>query len=185
MKTTHTKQNKESTDKSLNKEISVKKRIFFDSLIVIFVAISPFIAYSYLAAPDGEIWETPFFTLTKNGFSSLDVAVWIYVGKLVPLYLMIFWFITCKHWWYHIILVPITLYSFQLFTVLNKTSKMIDENESLWVIIVLMFVAPVVYIIRLRLYDRLVLGIDLKKIEAELDEYDRKEKEAQNVNELK
>ncbi|WP_420573377.1 hypothetical protein [Kordia sp.] len=173
------------TEENSKKGISVKKKIFFDTLIVILIAISPFIAYSYLAAPQGEKWETPFFTLTKNGFSSLDVAVWIYVGKLVPLYLMIFWFITCKHWWYHIILVPITLYAFQLFTVLNKTSKMIDENESIWVIVVLMVIAPIVYILRLRLYDRLVLGIDLKKIEAELDEYNRKEKEVENKLKIK
>jgi phosphotransferase system glucose/maltose/N-acetylglucosamine-specific IIC component len=103
----------------------------------------------------------------------------------VPLYLFIFWFITCKHWWYHIIIVPITLYGFQLFSALSKGSNLIDENESFWVIIVLMCIAPIVYLIRLRLYDRLVLGIDLRKIEAELDEYDRKENETQHNKKIK
>lgn len=164
---------------------SYKKKIFIDTIIIIFIAVSPFIAYSYLAAPKAEIWETSYFTITKNGFSNTYVALWIYVGKLVPLYLLIFWFITCKHWWYHIILVPITLYGFQLFSALNKGTNLIDENESFWVIIVLMCVSPIVYIIRLRLIDRLVLGIDLKKIEAELEEYERKEKEAENKIETK
>jgi len=164
---------------------SYKKRIFVDSLIIILIAISPFLAYSYLGAPREETWETPFFTLTKNGYSNTYIAMWIYVGKLVPLYLFIFWFVTCKHWWYHIIIVPITLYGFQFFSALSKGSNLIDENESFWVMIVLMCVAPVVYLIRLRLYDRLVLGIDLKKIEAELDEYDRKEKEAENKLNIK
>jgi hypothetical protein len=131
------------------------------------------------------VWETTLFTITSNGFSNAYVAVWIYVGKLVPLYLMIFWFITCKHWWYHILIVPITLYGFQLFSALSKGSNIIDENESFWVIVVLMCVAPVVYLVRLRLYDRLVLGIDLKKIEAELDEYERKEKEDSETDIIK
>jgi len=185
MKITHTKQKKTLEEVTSKQVTSYKSKLFIDTLIILFVAISPFIAYSYLAAPKSEVWETPFFTLTNNGFSNTFVAMWIYVGKLVPLYLFIFWFITCKHWWYHIILIPITLYGFQFFAALSKGSNLIDENESIWVIIVLMVIAPIVYILRLRLYDRLVLGIDLKKIDAELDEYNRKEKETQNINELK
>ncbi|MEM6722162.1 MAG: hypothetical protein AAF611_22735 [Bacteroidota bacterium] len=185
MKTTHTKQNKELKETKSKQATSYKKKLFIDTIIIIFIAVSPFIAYSYLAAPKAEIWDISFFTITKNGFSNTFVAMWIYVGKLVPLYLMIFWFVTCKHWWYHIILVPITLYGFQFFSALSKGSNLIDENESIWVIIVLMVIAPIVYILRLRLYDRYVLGIDLKKIDAELDEYERKETEAQNNTKIK
>ncbi|QHI35024.1 hypothetical protein IMCC3317_03700 [Kordia antarctica] len=185
MKTTHTKQNKDSKKLKSNQETWSKKRIFIDSIIVFFVAISPFVAYSYLAAPEGETWDIGVYTFTKNGFSSVNIAIWLYVSKLIPLYLLIFWFITCKHWWYHIILVPITLFGFQLFAALSKGSNIIDENESLWVIIVLMVIAPIVYLMRLRLYDKYVLGIDLQKIDAELEEYERKEKEAENKIEIK
>ncbi|MGH1388081.1 hypothetical protein [Kordia sp.] len=185
MKTTHTKQKKESKEEISKRQIWAKKKIFIDSLIIFSIAISPFLAYLYLYVPEGDSWTTAFFTVDKNGFSSVNIAIWIYSGKIIPLYLLIFWFLTCKHWWYHIIIVPITLYAFQLFTVLNKKADFIDENEIVWVITVLMIIAPFVYLIRLRLYDRLVLGIDLKKIDAELEEYDRKEKEAKNKIETK
>ncbi|WP_298420837.1 hypothetical protein [uncultured Kordia sp.] len=77
------------------------------------------------------------------------------------------------------------MYAFQLFNVLNNESSYIDEFEITWLIPIMMVIIPFVYLIRVKLFDKLVLGIDLKKIEAELDEYDRKEKEAQNINELK
>ncbi|MCH2193060.1 hypothetical protein [Kordia sp.] len=185
MKTTHTKLNKDSTKKKLQTRTWAKKKIFFDTIIVFFTAITPFLAYAYLAVPKGDTWDTGLFVITKNGFSSVHIAIWLYLGKLIPLYLLIFWFITCKHWWYHIILVPITLYGFQLFSVLNKATNLIDENESLWVIIVLMVIAPIVYVLRLRLYDKYALGIDLRKIDEELEEYERKENEALNNNEIK
>ncbi|MFK7748184.1 MAG: hypothetical protein AB8B65_07330 [Kordia sp.] len=77
------------------------------------------------------------------------------------------------------------MYAFQFFNAVNKSSQFIDEVEIYWVIPILMIISPIVYLIRLRLFDKLVLGIDLKKIDKELDEYDRKEKEAKNKIETK
>ncbi len=77
------------------------------------------------------------------------------------------------------------MYAFQLTNALYKNSAKIDEIEIYWLIPILMVITPIVYLIRLKLFDKLVLGIDLKKIEAELDEYDRKENEAQHNNEIK
>lgn len=65
MKTTHTKQNKELRKAKSKLATSYKKRIFIDSILIVLIAVSPFIAYSYLASPREDIWETPFFTLTK------------------------------------------------------------------------------------------------------------------------
>ncbi|EDP95822.1 hypothetical protein U8527_11905 [Kordia algicida OT-1] len=184
MKTTHTKQNKELINQKLKQQTLARKKLILHSIVIFFIAISPFIAYLYLIVPTEDTWDTGFFIITKNGFSNTFIAVWIYVSKFVPLYLLMFWFITCKHWWYHIILIPITMYAFQLFSSLNKEAKFIDENEIFWVLIVMLILTPIVYLIRLKLFDKLVLGIDLKKIEAELDEYERKEKEAENKIEV-
>ncbi|AXG71205.1 hypothetical protein KORDIASMS9_03461 [Kordia sp. SMS9] len=77
------------------------------------------------------------------------------------------------------------MYAFQLTNALYKNQANIDEIEIYWLIPIMMVITPIVYLIRLKLFDKLVLGIDLKKIEAELDEYDRKENESQHKNDIK
>ncbi|WP_340073803.1 hypothetical protein [Leptobacterium sp. I13] len=181
MKTTYTR--KESKKQKLKSPIYVKSKFLFDSIAVLLIILSPFIIYVYTIIPNKEAIETPFFTLTKNGFSSIIVAVWIYVSKIVPLYLFILWFITCKHWWYHAILIPIAMYAFQFFTAINNDSSIMDENEIIWLIPVVMVVTPIVYLIRIKLFDKLVYGIDLKEIERELDEYKQREREEKKEKE--
>lgn len=97
----------------------------------------------------------------------------------MPLLLLILWFFTCRDWWYHVILIPIAMYTFQLISVINDDSKTVDEVEIYYVLPVMMIIVPIVYFIRIKLFDKYVYGIDLKKIDAELAEYERKEKEQQ------
>lgn len=69
------------------------------------------------------------------------------------------------------------MYSFQLITVFNDDAKYVDEVEIYYVIPVMMVIIPIVYFIRIKLFDKHVYNIDLEKIDAELAEYERKEKE--------
>lgn len=90
--------------------------------------------------------------------------------------LLVIWFVTCKQWWYHAILIPIAMYSFQLFSSIFNESYFIDENEVLYVFAVATVVVPIVYFIRVKLVDKYVHGIDLKAMDTELKLL--KEKEA-------
>ena len=94
--------------------------------------------------------------------------------------LLIIWFFTCKHWWYHVILIPISMYIFQLVSSLNDDVRYIDEFEIYYIIPVMMIVIPIVYLIRLKLFDKVVHGIDLDKIDKELKEYQDKERDLYN-----
>lgn len=185
MKTTHTKQKKESTKLNLAQDTKISKSIIIGSFVAIFIAISPYIFYLYKGLPRIKTWETSFFTIESNYYEDVNIYVWLLLARFIPMMLLTLWFLTCKHWWYHVILIPIAMYAFQLFTVLNNESRYIDEFEIIWLIPIMMVIIPFVYLIRIKLFDKLVLGIDLKKIEAELDEYERKEKEAQEKNEIK
>jgi len=69
------------------------------------------------------------------------------------------------------------MYFFQLITVFNDDAKYVDEVEIYYVIPVMMVVIPIVYFIRIKLFDKHVYGIDLEKMNAELADYERKEKE--------
>lgn len=103
------------------------------------------------------------------------MAFWFILTKVVPLLLLTLWFITCRHWWYHVILIPIAMYAFQLFTAINDDAQYVDEVEIIWLIPIMLIVIPFVYLIRIKLFEKYVLGIDLRKIEKELEEYENKE----------
>ncbi|MCM5663191.1 hypothetical protein [Galbibacter mesophilus] len=71
------------------------------------------------------------------------------------------------------------MYFFQLLSVINDDVKYIDEFEIYYIIPVMMVVVPVVYFIRIKLFDKYIHGIDLDKIDAELKEYEEKEQKGQ------
>ncbi|WP_298420841.1 hypothetical protein [uncultured Kordia sp.] len=135
----------------------------------------------YEYAPENtQTWETSWFTIKDTNYLDLRTAFWVYMNKLIPLILMIIWFFTCKKWWYHVILIPMFMYGFQFYTALNNKASILDIVEIYWLIPIMMVVIPFVYLIRIKLMDKLVHGIDLKKIDAELAAYERKEKELES-----
>ena len=83
---------------------------------------------------------------------------------------MIFWFLTSRDWWYHIIIIPIAMYAFQLFEVLYDSDDVVDTDNIWWLIPICMITIPFVYFIRVKLYDKHVHGIDLEAMDAELEE---------------
>lgn len=89
--------------------------------------------------------------------------------------LLTIWFFTCRHWWYHVILIPISMYVLQLLGSLNAEVQYVDEFEIYYIIPVMMIIIPIVYIVRLKLVDKYVHGIDLEKIDNELKAYKEKE----------
>lgn len=174
MKTIHTKPKKQ-----LKK---VSGSLVTGSIIAVLIAISPYIFYSYESFPDVKVWETSFFTYDSAYYGSIQGTAYWAISKLVSLLFLVLWFFTCKDWWYHVILIPIAMYAFQLVTVFNDDSKTVDEVEIYWLIPIMMIIIPIVYFIRIKLFDKHVYGIDIAKIDAELAEYERKEKEIEKAN---
>lgn len=148
----------------------IRKRFVIESIALFIIVISPFIfkLHEYLPQ-DPEATITIFgFIIDSNGFLDLNTYGWFLLGKIVPLILLFIWFLTCKHWWYHIILIPITMYAFQIFEVLYSSDRFVDTRNILWLLPVCMVVIPFVYFIRIKLYDKYVHGIDLEAMEAEI-----------------
>jgi len=154
------------------KRKKAKKKILLESLLVFFIAISPFLYKIYDYIPYNQNGDGLFFGLTlgNNGFPDTSTYLWYLTSKIVPLYLMIFWFLTSRDWWYHIIIIPIAMYAFQMFEVFYDSDNMIDTDNIWWLIPICMITIPSVYFIRIKLYDKHVNGIDLEAIEAELEE---------------
>ncbi len=152
------------------KRVKAKRRILIESLMVLFIVISPFVfkLHEYFSSDPEATFSFLGNTIDRNGFQNISIYAWFLLGKIVPLYLLVIWFFTCKHWWYHIILVPILMYAFQIFEGVFSEDNYIDSENVMWLLPVCMIIVPVVYFIRIKLYDKYVHGIDLEAMDAEL-----------------
>ena len=172
----------------MKNKTQIKRKFIIEGVIALLVAISPIIFYYYKYIPSGvESWSILSLKFGMNGFPDVSVAFYYYCTKLVPLLLLVIWFITAKNWWYHAILIPIAMYSFQFIAVLNYQSGIVDENEVLYVVAVTMIVVPLVYFIRIKLVDKHVHGIDLEAMDTELQILKEKEelrKEREKLEDL-
>ncbi len=158
------KQNNKST-KILSHYKTDKKALVIGTIVVFLIAITPFLFYLYESFPDTPIWETSFFTINTS-FPNWYAFAWYFTGKAIPLYLLLLWFFTCRHWWHWIILVPISMYTFQLWGVINESNSL-DELELYYVLPLMMVLIPFVYVIRAKLFAK-IHDDDLKSFEEEL-----------------
>src|SRR5690606_27035492 len=126
------------------------------SIIVLLIAASPYIFYSYESFPQTIMWGTFLFSYEANWYQEVYVSVWTMRGKFVPIFLLIIWFITCKHWWYHVILIPIGMFAFQLFSVINDDVRITDEVEIWWLFPIMLVIIPLVYLIKAKLSNQLM-----------------------------
>jgi hypothetical protein len=158
---------------------TTKRRFFIESLALLLIIVTPFLFKLHEYLPTDPEAKISFLgiEITRNGFLDISTYAWFLLGKIIPLYLMIIWFLTCKHWWYHILLIPICMYAFQIFEVVYSEDLMVDTENVLWLLPVCMVVIPFVYFIRLKLFDKYVHGIDLEAMDAELQYYKNKERE--------
>lgn len=155
-----------------NKKEKAQRKILMESLMAFFIAISPFLYKLYEYIPGASQDSVTFLGITigSHGFTDVSTFIWFMMGKFVPLYLLIFWFLSVKNWWYHIILIPISMYAFQIFEVLYSNDNDIDTENLLWLLPICIVIIPFVYFLRIKLYDKHVLGIDLDAMDAELKE---------------
>ncbi|SDL19754.1 hypothetical protein SAMN04488034_102599 [Salinimicrobium catena] len=157
-----------SKNKPLTQERS--KFLLTGSIIAICIAFSPYLFYLYEIFPSGPVWENSFFTYESKYYENVLTAAWTFLGKLTPLLLLLIWFFTCKHWWYHAILVPIIMYSYQLASALYEDlylgGVVIDTNQLIYLAPAFIIILSLVYLIRIKIFDR-IYGIDLSEIERE------------------
>lgn len=143
-----------------------KKSLFLGGIVVALIAATPYLFYLYENFPkDSQFWEIFGFKF-KTNFTSFNSFAWYIFGKAIPLYLLLIWFFTCKHWWHWIILIPIAMYAFQLWGVINESGNY-DELELYYVFPLMAVLIPFVYIIRAKLFDK-IRGDDLEAFEREL-----------------
>lgn len=139
------------------------------SIIALLVAFSPYLFYIYEIFPSGKVWENSFFTYESLYYEDVMTAAWTYTSKLVPLLLLFLWFFTCKHWWYHVILIPAVMYAYQLVSVIYDDvylngEFLMDINGLIYLAPFFIVILSVVYLIRIKIFDR-IYGLDLSELD--------------------
>lgn len=132
-----------------------KRSIIIGTLVAIFLATSPYLFYLYEYVPDGPVWDNFLFTYKSLGFMDVKISMWVLTGKVVPLLFLILWFFTCRQWWYHALLVPISMYIYQIASVFNDDNKFLDEFQLLYLVPIMAIVIPSIYLIRAQMFNKL------------------------------
>ena len=154
-------QNKQSEKIKSFDLLEVKKKVLSSgAVIALLIICSPLLFYAYQGFPDNQSWESFFGIYDSVHYGSVQTLAWVIFGKLVPILLLLLWFFTCKHWWYHAILVPIAMYILQIYNTFDDDLKFTDSNEMLYIIPIIAIVAALSYTIRTKIFDRLY-GVDL------------------------
>jgi len=149
-------------------QLTDNKNLIIGSIIATFIAATPYLFYLYENVPKQKVWETFLFTYDSKFYGSIDIVAWTITGKLIPLLLMFIWFFTCRHWWYHVLIVPISMFTFQIFTILNDDVQYLDSNEFFYLLPIMALIIPSIYLIRAQIFNKVnTVDESFQKIEDE------------------
>ena len=131
------------------------RRLILGSVIATLIAITPYLYYLYESVPDEKVWSTFLFTYDSEGYGDVNTVAWVLVGKAIPLLLLFIWFFTCRHWWYHVLLVPIAMFTYQIVVLFNSDLSYVDELQLLHLIPIMAIIIPSIYLIRAQMFNKI------------------------------
>lgn len=145
-----------------------RRSLLLGSLIILLIISTPYFLYLYRAIPEDLEFYKTFWGLEIKGGYYVYVQSYIYTffGKFVPFLLLIIWFITNKHWWVHALIIPISVYLFQIIAVINDSELYYDEIEFIYTVPIGVIIMVVLYFLRSKM-SVYIQALDLKK---EMDE---------------
>ena len=140
-----------------------KSSLLIGSLITLLIVITPYLLYLSRSVPeDAKSLDTIFGTINAGLYDTVQYYVYFFCAKFVPLFLLVIWFVTCKNWWVHAIIIPITVYLFQLISVVNDSLGYIDEIEFIYTLPIAVIIMVILYFIRSKMSIYLE-AMDLKR----------------------
>lgn len=146
---------------------SIKKRFFSGSILATLIAGSPFLFYLYEYAPETTDWDLLFFTYHSGFYENVQTAMWMLTGKLMTLFFLIIWFFTCRHWWYHALLVPIVMFVYQIIDAIIQDNIPLDKFNIVYMLPIMALTIPSIYLIRAKIFNKIN---DVNKTMQELED---------------
>ncbi|WP_461599538.1 hypothetical protein [Winogradskyella sp.] len=158
---------KEKLKYQLTAKRNYSRKIVLGSIVATIIAATPFLFYLYEYVPESKTWDTIFGTYTSLEYESVKTGIWVLMTKVIPLLLSLIWFFTCRHWWYHVLIVPIAMFSFQCIGALNDDIRFMDEFHIIYLLPLMAIVFPSIYLIRAQMFNQIN---DADKTMEELEE---------------
>ncbi len=153
----------------INSESTQKNTFFFYAIIGIVVGY--FIINQYLY----YLKSNPDFDNSAIGFYQTKTTLFfVLTGRITPILYLSLWLISCRYWWYHALVVPISVYIVQLYTALQINSNHIDKGEYLYIIPILVMVIGVLYFIRQNTLQKIERLSILEEVELRIEELKKK-----------
>lgn len=145
-----------------------RRSLFLGSFIILLIISTPYLLYIYRVIPDEiEVYKTFLGFEIKGGYYVyVQSYIYTFFGKFVPFFLLIIWFITNKHWWVHSLIIPITVYLFQIISVINDSELYVDEIEFIYTVPIAVIIIVILYFLRNKM-SVYIQAVDLKR---EMDE---------------
>jgi len=145
-----------------------KKGLIIGSIVATLLAISPYLYYLYESVPNTQVWSTFLFTFDAGRLENANYVMWLITGKALPLMFLLIWFFTCRHWWYHVILVPISMYLYQIISIFNDSILAVDESQLMYLFPIMAITIPTIYLIRAKMFDKInTANKTMEELEAE------------------
>ncbi len=134
---------------------NLSRRAIVGTILATIIASTPLLFSLHESVPTETVWDTFLGTYESGTWEDAQYAMWVYTSKVIPLILLIIWFFTCRHWWYHSLLVPIIMYAFQIVNTYNVETRNIDEGQIVILLPILAFVVPSIYLIRAKMFNKI------------------------------
>lgn len=146
---------------TITKSFSKKKKILSSgTFVALIILMTPLLFYVHQLIPSKPTYNTFLGVIDSSYYESVQILFWVLLGKITPLILLLIWFFTCKHWWYHAIIVPIVVMCYQIVIAANEDIVFLDFDDIYFLVPVVAIVAAFSYGIRIRIFDR-IYGVDL------------------------
>jgi len=147
------KKREESSFQGANNKLS--RSAIVGTILATIIASTPLLFSLHESVPTKAVWNTFLFTYESGVWEDAQYAMWVYTSKFIPFILLIIWFFTCRHWWYHAILVPIIMFAFQAVNTWNGEAGNIDEGTFVVLLPILVLVVPSIYLIRAKMFNKI------------------------------
>ncbi len=149
--------------------MNLKQKFKRDIWIIIAILLIPVLAYAYLLFPNEP--EIKIFGLTLNGgyYGNIQVLAWVIVQKLMFVITFMLWYSTVRQWWRNGLLVPLTVFIFQLIMVLYPQETIVDEYEIVFSAVISIPIVYGFYLLVMKIERKLEIRKMYKGIELEVE----------------
>lgn len=141
-----------------------RRNIITGVLLSLFLTATPFLFYIYKYAPaDSKEWDTFFGSIHSGGFGSVQAYMHALFTKITFVSLTGIWFLTSNNWWKYAIMVPLTMFLFQLSGVINYKIQYIDEFDFWYSLPAILPILFFLFYISYRISKGSISSADLKR----------------------